>query len=91
MFQRKRPRSTAPDPRVAPPFMHDSDLGDDLDDLVRHFELHRQHLVRDGVPADDPRLTGLDAQIAACRGALVTVRVASIAIDRASSRGALHG
>jgi hypothetical protein len=91
MFERKRHHSNAAGPRVPPPFIHNSDLGEDLEALVRHLELHRLHALGDGLRPGDAELTGIDAQIDACRCALLTVRVARIAIARASSRGALHG
>jgi hypothetical protein len=91
MFQRKRHHSTPGEPRVAPPFMHNSNLGEDLQALLRHFELDRLDALGDGLRRGDPELTGIDARIDACRCALLTVRVACIAIDRASSRGALQG
>jgi hypothetical protein len=87
MFQRKRPHSgTMSEPRIAPPFMHDSDLGDDLEELLQHFELQRA-----AVPAGGPELVGLRSQIEACRGALAVVRVAELAIARAASRGRVYG
>jgi hypothetical protein len=71
--------------------MHLSDSGEDLETLMRHHTFQREALVVQGLPADNPRVLGLDALIDACRRALVAVQVSSIAIERFHSRGGMHG
>ena len=91
MFQRRRQRNTTAEPRVAPPFVHDPDAAEQLALLLRDFELRRVALLAKGLPADDPYVLGVDAQLDSCRAALIAARVASIAIDRYGGRAALQG
>jgi hypothetical protein len=91
MFRRRRRRNTTPEPRVAPPFVHDPDCAEDFAALLHEFEGRRLVLIASGLPADDPHVRGLDAQLDSCRASLIAARVASIAIERSYEHARLQG